>query len=68
MRLDGHTEWARIAVHNQGQPIDAALLPRVFDYGVSGAEAGSKHRGQVEARNTDSGVEIVLRLKWAPSV
>ena len=39
---------ARVTIHNQGMPIDAALLERIFEYGVSGESAteASGQRGQ----------------------
>jgi signal transduction histidine kinase len=48
---------AGISVHNQGPPIDSALIERIFEYGVSGAlsaddadatlhAAHAEHRGQ----------------------
>jgi signal transduction histidine kinase len=39
---------ACVAIHNQGPAIDAALIDKIFEYGVSGAEsaASSEHRGQ----------------------
>jgi two-component system OmpR family sensor kinase len=30
-----------VRIHNRGEPIPAALLERIFDYGVSGAAAGA---------------------------
>ena len=45
--LEQNGEMAEIWIHNQGTPIDGELLPRIFDYGVSGPdEEGSSHRGQ----------------------
>lgn len=46
---DGHT--ATVDVHNEGDPIDPALMARIFEYGVSGeadgtAPAGAGRRGQ----------------------
>ena len=40
-----------MTVHNQGEPIDAVLLERIFEYGVSGASevdeaASAGQRGQ----------------------
>jgi signal transduction histidine kinase len=39
---------ALIAIHNQGPPIDAAIVDRIFEYGVSdpNAPAPREHRGQ----------------------
>ena len=39
---------AHLGIHNQGPPIDAALLDKIFEYGVSGSSAasGGDHRGQ----------------------
>jgi signal transduction histidine kinase len=39
---------AEVRVHNEGRPIDAALLGKIFEYGVSDAHAGERqgHRGQ----------------------
>jgi signal transduction histidine kinase len=50
LRVDARA--ACLSVHNAGAPLDAALLPRIFDYGVSGvsgAPGGAEHalqRGQ----------------------
>ena len=49
LRTGGDT--ATVTVHNQGEPIDAALLERIFEYGVSGASevdeaASAGQRGQ----------------------
>jgi len=39
---------ACVAIHNQGPAIDPALIDKIFEYGVSGAESAesSEHRGQ----------------------
>jgi signal transduction histidine kinase len=39
---------ATIAIHNQGPPIDASIVDRIFEYGVSDphAVAQREHRGQ----------------------
>jgi signal transduction histidine kinase len=39
---------ATIAIHNQGPPIDAAIVDRIFEYGVSDPNAPTQreHRGQ----------------------
>jgi signal transduction histidine kinase len=39
---------AMIAIHNEGPPIDAAIVDRIFEYGVSdpNAPAQREHRGQ----------------------
>lgn len=39
---------AEVRIHNVGRPIDAVLLGKIFEYGVSDAHAGEKqgHRGQ----------------------
>jgi sensor histidine kinase regulating citrate/malate metabolism len=41
-------DTAEVRIHNQGFPIDTALLGRIFEYGVSAVHAGEKqeHRGQ----------------------
>jgi len=44
LQRDGGT--ATLRIHNQGEPIAPALLQRIFDYGVSGSEAGSAEPGQ----------------------
>lgn len=50
IRLELATEegWARVAIRNQGLPIAADMLDRIFDYGVSGTPAaeGGARRGQ----------------------
>jgi signal transduction histidine kinase len=45
--LQAADDEAEVAIHNTGPAIDDALLPRIFDYGVSGAAgAHGEHRGQ----------------------
>jgi K+-sensing histidine kinase KdpD len=41
-------EGAQVKLHNQGEPIDEAMLDAIFEYGVSEAhpDASSGHRGQ----------------------
>jgi signal transduction histidine kinase len=71
---------ATVAIHNQGPAIDAALMTRIFEYGVSDAPGGTTHRGQglfvartymakmggtVQARNEDAGVTFALQLQRA---
>ncbi len=48
LELAEHGELATVTVHNQGEPIPAELLGRIFDYGVSGvaAAAAEGQRGQ----------------------
>ncbi|MBX3585474.1 MAG: HAMP domain-containing histidine kinase [Ramlibacter sp.] len=47
LTLQVHAGNASVSVHNLGPPIDAALLARIFDYGVSGGEAdGAAAPGQ----------------------
>ncbi|MBS0394891.1 MAG: HAMP domain-containing histidine kinase [Proteobacteria bacterium] len=72
---------AEVVVHNEGPHIDAQLLGRIFEYGVTdGLQDGHRGRGQglfvaktymakmggtIEARNVADGVEIVLALARA---
>jgi signal transduction histidine kinase len=74
------TPWegsATVAIHNDGPPIDAALMERIFEYGVSGSGAPG-HRGQglfvvrtylakmggtVRALNDAGGVTFELQLQ-----
>jgi signal transduction histidine kinase len=79
LRCD-HTS-AEVRIHNQGPPIDAALIGKIFEYGVSESSGESgNHRGQglfvartymakmggtVEAVNRDDGVDLVLKLALA---
>lgn len=72
---------ARVDIVNDGEPIDAALLDKVFEYGVSGrAETDGVHRGQglfvartylakmggtIAASNVDGGVCFRLELPRA---
>jgi signal transduction histidine kinase len=46
LRSSGDT--AEVRIYNRGSPIDAAILDRVFEYGVSDAQSGASqdHRGQ----------------------
>jgi two-component system OmpR family sensor kinase len=37
---------ATVRVHNQGEPIEPALMQRMFEYGVSGRDADSAQAGQ----------------------
>jgi signal transduction histidine kinase len=48
MRLRCSADAAEVRIHNQGSPIDAALLRKIFEYGVSDTtSAGAQgHRGQ----------------------
>lgn len=77
LSLTADPQHAWIAVHNQGPAIDAALLPRIFDYGVSDLPPTEGHRGQglfvvktymgkmggtVQARNVADGVLFTLGL------
>jgi signal transduction histidine kinase len=70
---------ATIAIHNDGPAIDAAILGRIFEYGVSGGDR-AQHRGQglfvvrtylakmggsVRARNVAGGVTFDLTLQRA---
>jgi two-component system, OmpR family, sensor kinase len=43
---------ARVSVHNQGPPIDAALIGRIFEYGVSGASGTDDADGTTRASPT----------------
>ncbi len=68
-----------LGVHNQGPRIDAALLERIFDYGVSGENGATpgqrgqglfvartymaKMGGTIAARNEADGVSFVLSLQ-----
>jgi signal transduction histidine kinase len=70
---------ATVSIHNDGPPIDPAVMGRIFEYGVSGGEKGL-HRGQglfvvrtwlakmggsVRARNEGGGVTFELALQRA---
>lgn len=73
---------AIVTLHNQGPPIDPALMERIFEYGVSDPNAsGSEHRGQglfvartymakmggtISATNVDDGVSFALTLQRVP--
>ncbi len=51
LSLDATDSGAVITIHNQGPAIDAALLEKIFEYGVSdaaqaGEESVGEHRGQ----------------------
>jgi hypothetical protein len=48
MRLRCGVDTAEVRIHNQGKPIDTALLKKIFEFGVSDANAGAAqgHRGQ----------------------
>ena len=48
MRLACANNTATIAIHNAGPPIDAAIIERIFEYGVSDSTAPAQraHRGQ----------------------
>ena len=54
MALLHDTGTATVRVHNQGNPIEPALMQRIFDYGVSGndgaAESGQRGQGLFVAR------------------
>lgn len=78
LSLDVSDTTASVTIHNQGPSIDPALLERIFEYGVSGADAGqagqrgqglfvartymAKMGGTVQARNSGTGVSLVLTL------
>lgn len=69
---------ATLEIHNQGEAIAPDMVARVFEYGVSGADASDNTRrgqglfvvktymakmgGSVEARNTTDGVCLALSL------
>jgi signal transduction histidine kinase len=71
---------AEVRIHNEGEPIEPALLERIFEYGVSG-DSGHEGRlgqglyvartyvakmgGTLVAANTGEGVEFILRLALA---
>ncbi|RTL42195.1 MAG: HAMP domain-containing histidine kinase [Burkholderiales bacterium] len=79
LTLQATTELATVAVHNQGAPIDEALLTRIFDYGVSTAEPEDGQRrgqglfvaktylakmgGSIAARNVADGVVFEITLR-----
>jgi two-component system OmpR family sensor kinase len=81
LTLETSDAAVRVRIHNRGPAIADELLPRVFEYGVSGGAAdGSGRRGQglfvartymakmggtIEARNEDDGVSLVLELPRA---
>lgn len=49
LTLDVQAHHAELRIHNQGAPIAADLIERIFEYGVSeaaGAAEGNAHRGQ----------------------
>lgn len=79
MRLRLLARQAQVTLRNQGPPIDAAMLARMFEYGASSG-AATEQRGQglfvartymakmdgtISADNTDGGVEITLTLPLA---
>jgi signal transduction histidine kinase len=79
LTLHATAELATVAVHNQGTPIDEALLTRIFDYGVSTAEPEDGQRrgqglfvaktylakmgGSIAARNVGDGVVFEIALR-----
>jgi signal transduction histidine kinase len=79
LTLHATAELATVAVHNQGAPIDEALLTRIFDYGVSTAEPEDGQRrgqglfvaktylakmgGSIAARNVGDGVVFEIALR-----
>lgn len=48
MTLRCSVDTAEVRIYNQGPPIDAALLGKIFEYGVSDSRAAQQqgHRGQ----------------------
>jgi signal transduction histidine kinase len=48
LRLALREDVAELRIHNEGEPIDEALLDKIFEYGVSTAEAddGTGHEGR----------------------
>jgi signal transduction histidine kinase len=48
LSLSASETTASVTIHNEGAPIDGALLERIFEYGVSDPESGTEgeHRGQ----------------------
>jgi signal transduction histidine kinase len=80
MRVEHAAGETRVCIHNDGPPIDAALIDSIFEYGVSDQAAGDQHRGQglfvaktymakmggtIAATNVADGVEFVLTLPAA---
>jgi len=77
--LEAAGSEVQLTLHNQGEPIDAEMLPRIFEYGVSGSEhaAGrgqglfvartymAKMGGTIAAANVDGGVVFTLTLPRA---
>jgi len=73
---------ARVTLHNEGPPIAAEPIERIFEYGVSDAADSQSHRGQglfvaktymakmggtITVRNIGGGVEFTLALQRAGS-
>jgi signal transduction histidine kinase len=71
---------AAISISNQGAPIEASMLERIFEFGVSSRDDAQSHRGQglfvartymakmagtIVAKNIDAGVSFILRLPLA---
>ena len=42
LALQVHADTATVSLHNQGPQIEAAMLERIFEYGVSGADSASE--------------------------
>jgi len=82
LRLTRDAANAELRIHNRGPAIPAAMLERVFEYGVSTAEAAegqgrgqglfvarsylAKMDGRIEAVNEDGGVSFVISLPLQP--
>jgi len=77
MRLNATERNATVTIHNDGSPIAAELLDKIFEYGVSGRESSgsrgqglfvaktymAKMGGTITAHNTGDGVDFTLTLQ-----
>ena len=78
LAIDGNE--AKVTLHNEGPPIAAEPVERIFEYGVSDTNGAEGHRGQglfvaktymakmggtIAARNVAGGVEFTLALQRA---
>jgi signal transduction histidine kinase len=82
LALESSGDNAIVTIHNQGPSIDEALIGRIFEYGVSGAPAGTtgqrgqglfvartymgKMGGAISVRNVEGGVTFALELQKIP--
>ena len=54
LALQVHADTATVSLHNQGPQIEAAMLERIFEYGVSGAVSTTEPNAELSAEPSPS--------------